>query len=155
MTDHEHSSARPHIRGLITLSPPLRLLTGVLLLAEPWPGPDEAHPPESATVPHEGRSADQHALLAADLARLRAGWMPDEACLAGAPVLGAWRLVRPDGEALPSLTGLVTGHPRFELGRRRVLTSNLAALDGASERWARTLSRWYMLGRPLATMLSS
>ena len=54
--------------------------------------------------------------------------------------------VRRDGEALPSLTGLVAGHPRLGPGSRRVLTSNLAALDAAGGRYARTLSRWVRLG---------
>ena len=158
MNAHKHPDAPPYLRGLITLSPPLRLPSGVLLFAEPWidPETDEGLPDGRAAVgPHGCPLPDQHAALACDLIRLRAGcWIPDEVELAKAPVFSAWTLVRHEGEALPSLLGFVADHPRLGPGPRRVLTSNLAALDGVGGRFARTLSRWMRLGHPGGEPLS-
>lgn len=157
MTDRKHPHAPTLTRGLITLTTPLRLPTGVLLLAEPWREPEvneEQPQARAAPGPQVRPPADQHAALAADLERLHSGWTPDEACLDEAPVLSAWRIVQHEGEALPSLLGLSTDHPCLGPGRRRVLTSNIVAFDGAGELWARTLSRFYRLGHPGGETLS-
>lgn len=44
------------------------------------------------------------------------------------------------------LRGRVYGHPDIEDGSR-ITTSHLAAIDGAGAEWARTMSRYYRLGR--------
>jgi hypothetical protein len=61
--------------------------------------------------------------------------------LDGAPILTDWSLsVRP----VAALVGNVTGHP--VLGSRQVITSELFAIDPKGG-WARTMSRFYVLGR--------
>lgn len=60
-----------------------------------------------------------------------------------APELDLWRLqVNFFGELV--LEGNVRRHP--VLGDRAIITSPVIALD-PNERWARTVSRWYRLGR--------
>ena len=44
------------------------------------------------------------------------------------------------------LRGRVYGHPDIEDGSR-ITTSHLAVIDGAGSEWARTMSRYYRLGR--------
>lgn len=64
--------------------------------------------------------------------------------LAAAPRLDLWRpLLSPPG--IPILGGHVTGHPL--LRDTVITTSPLIALD-ADVGWARTFSRWYVLGTP-------
>jgi hypothetical protein len=61
--------------------------------------------------------------------------------LGAAPILTDWSLsVRP----VAALVGNVTGHP--VLGSRQVITSELFAIDPKGG-WARTMSRFYVLGR--------
>ncbi|NNM73854.1 DUF6634 family protein [Enterovirga aerilata] len=71
------------------------------------------------------------------------GERPTPADLADAPVLRNWS---PDTKPLRIVTGEVTGHPDFPLGRR-IWTSDLYAADPAGG-WVRTMSRWYRLGEP-------
>lgn len=86
------------------------------------------------------------AALAA-LDQLTAGAMPDRHELAAAPRLDGWRrTLVPAIE--PALVGRVADHPRLR-GPRQVVTSRLLAID-ADGGWARTLSRYYRLGRPSA-----
>lgn len=84
------------------------------------------------------------AALAA-LDQLTAGEAPDRHELAAAPLLDGWRrTLVPTVE--PALCGLVADHPRLR-GRRQVVTSRLLAID-VDLGFARTLSRYYRLGRP-------
>lgn len=84
------------------------------------------------------------AALAA-LDQLTAGAAPDRHELAAAPLLDSWRrTLVPAVE--PALYGRVADHPRLR-GRRQVVTSRLLAID-VDAGWARTLSRYYRLGRP-------
>ncbi|MFE3836047.1 DUF6634 family protein [Pseudogemmobacter sonorensis] len=65
-----------------------------------------------------------------------------------APKLDLWRpVVTPGG--VPALWGRGTGHPLLTCDR--VLTSQLIGLD-AEDGWARTASRWYVLGSPFAVL---
>jgi hypothetical protein len=62
--------------------------------------------------------------------------------LDGAPRIENWSVItRP----MLALQGMVTGHPL--LGDRNVVTSELYAIDRGAG-WARTLSRFYVLGTP-------
>jgi hypothetical protein len=69
---------------------------------------------------------------------------PEAIHLADAPRIDRWcAAVIAD---LPVLVGLVTGHPRLRQGARTV-TSPLVRI-APDQGWARTLSRYYQLGRP-------
>jgi hypothetical protein len=81
--------------------------------------------------------------LAVDMERIRNGSSPTAAELERAPTLDRWRaMVTPVGVRL---TGRVRGHPR--LGDTTALISPLWAADD-EDRWVRTLSRFYRLGKP-------
>ena len=62
--------------------------------------------------------------------------------LEGAPLLDDWMIT---DAAAPALIGVVYGHPRLEDGHL-CHTSALIAMS-TTEMWARTLNRWYRLGR--------
>lgn len=98
--------------------------------------------------PHGGMDlralAAVHAALARDLRRLAAATAPTPAALAAAPVVLRWRIgTRP----VPALIGRVDGHPLLPSGP--LTSSQLIVLD-RSRGFARTLSRWYVLGTPAA-----
>ena len=80
------------------------------------------------------------------LKRLRAGWRPGPDILEMAPRLHDWRFIQvePRGTVL---VGTVIGHPRLG-DRPYVQTSYLIGLDATHLKWARTLSRFYVLGEP-------
>lgn len=81
--------------------------------------------------------------LVTDMKRIRFGGPPEH--LAGeAPILDHWVLAH---RLIPCLAGLSTGHPRLEGENRPITTSDLWLISDDGE-WARTLSRWYRLGRP-------
>lgn len=87
--------------------------------------------------------ADRLQSLARDLERIRSGSAPTLAELAQAPLLDRWRArVTPLGLRL---SGVVSGHPRLRV--TTALISQLWAAD-AEDRWVRSLSRFYRLGRP-------
>ena len=68
--------------------------------------------------------------------------------LAVAPILDCWRvMIAPHPYPIPVLWGEVSGHPK--LGTDLITTSRLVALDRHAGR-ARSVSRWYRLGRPFA-----
>jgi hypothetical protein len=91
----------------------------------------------------EPRLADCLRSLAVDMERIRNGSSPTAAELERAPTLDRWRaIVTPVGVRL---TGRVLGHPR--LGDTTALISPLWAADDG-DRWVRTLSRFYRLGKP-------
>ena len=71
---------------------------------------------------------------------------PTVAEIAEAPLLAGWRvLISPQGS--PVIWGQVSGHPR--LGDTMISTSRLIAIN-QSAGWARSISRWFRLGAPIA-----
>lgn len=76
-----------------------------------------------------------------DLRRLQEGYLPTTRELANAPFLDDWCLLG------PFLGGVVVGHPVVADGHR-CITSAVLAL-AANGTWARTVSRYYRLGRPM------
>jgi len=82
--------------------------------------------------------------LAADMEALRRGSFPESLADAEAPILEHWGMAcRP----IPCLVGHSFGHPRLIGSGRPIMTSDLWLMS-ADQSWARTLSRWYRLGRP-------
>lgn len=69
---------------------------------------------------------------------------PEPEVLATAPRLEKWTTVRERGDLDSALVGHVSGHP--VLRNRWIRTSALCGLD-PDQKWARTNSRWYALGR--------
>lgn len=80
--------------------------------------------------------------LADDLERIADGGGPTAEDLAHAPVLEQWESA---ARITRCLVGVVGGHPNLPPGKQ-VRTSEVYATDGRS--WARTLSRFYVLGSP-------
>lgn len=65
-----------------------------------------------------------------------------------APILDGWRIAfRP----VVCLEGLATGHPELPGERRPIVTSELYLFSDEIG-WARTLSRFYRLGRPFSVL---
>jgi hypothetical protein len=84
--------------------------------------------------------------LADDVERLAHGAQPSTSDLAAAPLADWWRFTRRETLAL---IGVVSGHPsRPDGDPRTMVTSEIFALD-LERGWARTLSRFYALGRPV------
>ena len=81
-------------------------------------------------------------------AQLESGWLPGDTELRNAPKLSEWSIAnrRSRGQGI-YLLGYTSGHPRFGGDRTFVETSHLGAIDTANFGWARTLSRWYRLGK--------
>ncbi|SEO27881.1 hypothetical protein SAMN04489859_10584 [Paracoccus alcaliphilus] len=73
---------------------------------------------------------------------------PTGDALASTPTLDLWRVLI-DRRPYPMLVlwGEVSGHPK--LGTDMITTSRLIALN-RNAGWARSVSRWYKLGRPFA-----
>lgn len=82
--------------------------------------------------------------LAADMDRIHRGLPPEAMAGDEVPILDRWVLTK---RMVPCLAGLSTGHPQLPGENRLIGTSDLwmLSVDG---NWARTLSRWYRLGRP-------
>lgn len=81
--------------------------------------------------------------LVADIERIDAGAPPEALAGEDAPLLDRWVM----GQRLvPCLAGLSTGHPKLPGQNRLIGTSDLWLLSD-DRSWARTLSRWYRLGR--------
>lgn len=82
--------------------------------------------------------------LAADMDRINRGHPPEAMAGDEVPILNQWVLTKRPAYCL---AGLATGHPKLPGGNRAIGTSDLwmLSVDGT---WARTLSRWYRLGRP-------
>lgn len=87
---------------------------------------------------------DRLAALIVDMERLQHGVLPEALAGADAPILDHWMLSE---RAVPCLVGLSTGHPTLMGENRLVRTSDLWLIS-EDQAWARTLSRWYRLGRP-------
>jgi hypothetical protein len=101
--------------------------------------------PEELKARYRGEDrdlAEKFQGLAADLAGIANGEAPAPSDLLGAPVLQAWTEVP---YAASRLSGQGRGHPR--LGDPRNLTTSMAVVVNEQEGWARTLSRYYRLGR--------
>jgi hypothetical protein len=82
--------------------------------------------------------------LADDLESYAHGVRPSDDDLRDAPLIDAYApLIVPTA----ALVGLVTDHPLKPGRDRQIATSGLWAID-PSHGWARTLSRYYRLGRP-------
>ena len=79
--------------------------------------------------------------LTRDIRRIRAGIVPSAADLETAPVLHGWA---PASREAACLTGTVRLHPRLGSGGL-ITTSEVYAID-PSRGWARTYSRFYILG---------
>lgn len=101
------------------------------------------------SILHPARGGDPVALaatlraLADDIERISM-FQPREE-LVDAPVLDDWKLTR---RPAPALTGSVMSHP--VLGSQSpIVTSELFAFSRRGK-WARTLNRFYVLGRPAA-----
>ncbi len=84
------------------------------------------------------------AALVADMERIHRGVPPQALAGDDAPVLDRWML---GNRLVPCLAGLSTGHPLLPGSGRPIGTSDLWLLS-QDYGWARTLSRWYRLGRP-------
>jgi hypothetical protein len=84
------------------------------------------------------------AALLADMERIHRGFPPEVMASSEAPILDRWILA---STMVPCLAGLSTGHPRLVGENRLIATSDLWLLS-EDRSWARTLSRWYRLGRP-------
>jgi hypothetical protein len=83
--------------------------------------------------------------LTADFRRLAAGGPPTAESLRSAPVLDQYRLAtRP----LLSLIGVCLEHPRLN---GPIITTSDLWVFAPDLGWARTLSRFYRLGRPAGT----
>ncbi|WP_408906305.1 DUF6634 family protein [Muricoccus nepalensis] len=80
--------------------------------------------------------------LARDLRAIAGGTSPSPADLHAAPVVDLWRW---SSRSMRTVVGTLQGHPRLPDGP--VHTTELWAVD-LKRRWARTLSRYYVLGDP-------
>lgn len=93
---------------------------------------------------HFVHEMERLAALVADVERIHRGVPPEAIAGDDAPILDRWIL----GQRLvPCLAGLSTGHPLLPGTSRLIGTSDLWLLSKGYG-WARTLSRWYRLGRP-------
>lgn len=82
--------------------------------------------------------------LVADMDHIRHGVPPGTIAGDDAPLLDRWLL----GNVLtPALVGLSSGHPALPGVNRAIATSQVLLMSDDMA-WARTLSRWYRLGRP-------
>ena len=121
-----------------------RRVGNVLLLDPARLVPTDLSAPSLRRETVDGWSLGRRIELArTDLQRLCEGWTPADVDLANAPVLIDWKLVITGGGL--AIEGVVAGHPGIARGHR-VQTSLLIALDIGRQRWARTVSRFYMLG---------
>lgn len=90
------------------------------------------------------RESSRLSSLLADMEAIRNGVPPEHLTKGTAPLLDRWILAK---RTVPCLVGLSTGHPELAGENRPICTSDLWMLS-RDHSWARTLSRWYRLGRP-------
>ena len=88
--------------------------------------------------------ADRLERLARDMRSIADGSVPTDRDLEAAPIVDGWRY---GYRSMTSIEGTSIGHPRLPDGP--VHTTEVWIIDPA-RRWARTLSRLYVLGAPLA-----
>ena len=103
---------------------------------------------------HAGKDAETDERLDRAMKAMARIWRgkgptPDE--LAAAPLLDFWAVTAVDGHL--ALTGVVTDHPTLRRGARIVTSMLLWVSD--DRRAARTLSRFYRLGKPLETAVAT
>lgn len=84
------------------------------------------------------------AALVADMEAIGRGLAPEALVEGESPLLDRWILGRCP---VPCLVGLSTGHPLLP-GQNRMIGTSDVWLISEDRGWARTLSRWYKLGRP-------
>jgi hypothetical protein len=82
--------------------------------------------------------------LVADMEAIGNGAAPEDLVEGEPPLLDRWVLGH---RFIPCLFGASTGHPLLPGDNRVIGTSDLWLLSDDRD-WARTLSRWYRLGRP-------
>ncbi len=82
--------------------------------------------------------------LAADMEAIGRGASPEDLLNGEPPLLDQWLVGH---RLVPCLVGLSSGHPLLPGVNRTIGTSDLWLISQDSN-WARTLSRWYRLGRP-------
>jgi len=82
--------------------------------------------------------------LARDMRVIASGSAPTSADLEAAPIIDGWQYGR---RTLTSLVGTLIGHPVLPDGP--VHTTDVWVID-SKRRWARTLSRYYVMGAPAA-----
>ncbi|MHA6646240.1 DUF6634 family protein [Mesorhizobium sp. A623] len=82
--------------------------------------------------------------LAVDMERIHRGVSPEAVAGGDSPILDRWCL---GSRVVPCLMGFSTGHPTLT-GQNRLITTSDVWLMSEDMGWARTLSRWYRLGRP-------
>lgn len=82
--------------------------------------------------------------LLADMSALRNGASPEELARGGPPFIDGWFVAQ---TTVPCLVGLSSGHPILRGNGRSIATTDLWLMS-ADQSWARTMSRWYRLGRP-------
>ncbi len=100
------------------------------------------HDPDQPGIKFDERGiGDRLRELADDIEAIEEGVAPIAEDLRDAPVLTGWSTV---SHQVPVLAGFVAGHPSL---KNLIMTSQVFASDGQT--WARTLSRWYRLGRPI------
>jgi hypothetical protein len=135
---HVHVSPRGHRQASLTrtllLHPATR--TSMLVITED-------HPLNDALI---ACGIERLLRLVADLQAIRDGTCPTAADLSDAPILDHWA-----GDVRPArcLAGYATNHPLLPGAGRSIVTSDLWVL-AEDQGWARTLSRWYCLGRSRA-----
>jgi hypothetical protein len=83
------------------------------------------------------------AALLSDMELLCAGVRPEDLAT-DAPLLDRWLVAH---RPAVCLLGQSTGHPLLPGVNREIVTSDLMLMS-QDRSWARTLSRWYRLGRP-------
>lgn len=81
--------------------------------------------------------------LVEDMDAIGRGLSPEKLAGPHAPLLDRWHV---SGRIIPYLAGLSTGHPLLPGQNRMIGTSDLWLMSD-DRCWARTLSRWYRLGR--------
>jgi len=84
--------------------------------------------------------------LVVDMKALRDGQSPVELGGDNAPLLDRWT---PRLGNNVFLVGLSTGHPKLS-GEDRLISTSELFLVSEDQVWARTLSRWYRLGREIS-----
>jgi hypothetical protein len=84
--------------------------------------------------------------IVGDMKAIREGRSPLELGGPDAPLLDHWE---PRVGTSLFLVGLSTGHPKF-VGEDRLISTSQLFLVSENQAWARTLSRWYRLGREVS-----
>ncbi|MBH0240000.1 DUF6634 family protein [Methylobrevis albus] len=84
--------------------------------------------------------------LVADMKALRDGSLPEALAGVEPPILDRWA---PAFGNNVYLVGLSTGHPRL-IGENKLISTSELMLVSEDRAWARTLLRWYRLGREVS-----